>query len=107
MVACSEGLTSVIDVKAPTGKQVGQAKIPGGLLDIVAYDPVLQHLYATTDTKLVIAALGADGALTPLGTTAIPDQARSVVVDGKGFVYVGDQKGGGLLRFQDPFAAGH
>ena len=105
MVACSEGLTSVVDVKVPNGKQVGQAKLPGGIVDIIAYDAVLHHLYAATETKLVFLGLSADGAVTQLGTTVLPDQARSAVVDGKGNVYVGDQKGSGLLRYKDPFAA--
>ena len=101
----TEGLASVVDIKVAGGKQVGQAKLPGGLVDILAYDASLNHLYATTETKLVMLGVSADGSVKQLVATSLPDQARSVVADGKGFVYVGDQKGSGLLRFKDTFAA--
>ena len=105
MVACSEGIASVVDVKVAGGKQLGQAKLPGGLVDILAYDPALHHLYATTESKLVMLGLSESGDVTQLGATPVPAQTRSVVVDGKGNVYTGDQKSGALLRFKDPFAA--
>ncbi len=107
IVGCAEGIASVVDITVPGGKRLSQVKLPGTDVDVLAFDPVLGHLYATPGERLAILGLSDHGVIKVIGTTPIPTQARSVVADGKGFVYVGDQKGSGLLRFQDPLPASH
>jgi hypothetical protein len=99
-VACSEGAVHVLNVE--TGTVVGNAALGGGI-DIIAYDPELEHLYVPSrDTKtLAILAVSAQGALAVLGT--FPGTADSHCVAAAGRVWFCDPPHGRLLTIADPY----
>ncbi|HEX5339277.1 MAG TPA: hypothetical protein VFX47_00170 [Gammaproteobacteria bacterium] len=101
-VACKEGAISVLSLKA-NGKVLAHTKSGAGI-DIIAYSPVLHHLYVpgSKSATLTIFDVAPSGALTPLVTYPTAEHAHCVAADNQGHVYVCDPHGGGVLAFKDP-----
>ncbi len=103
-VGCAEGGATVLDL-AHDGRQLGSATTGAGV-DIIDYDPSLGHLYVPGGDAgtLTVLGVGADGAMTRLGSISAAEGCHSVVTDGAGRVFVGDPDDGRLLVFHDTFA---
>ena len=100
-VGCDEGKAVALDV-AHDGKRVGVASTGKGV-DIIAYNPRLQHLYVPggdSGTMTVLAA-GPGGALTVVDTVPTAADSHCVAADALGNAYVCDPGKGRLLVFRD------
>lgn len=104
-VGCDEGKATVLDV-AHGGKQLSSAATGQGV-DIIAYNPVLAHLYVPggRSATLTILGVGAGGKLEVLGSTAVAAGSHCVAADDAGHAYVCDPKQGALLVVTDPYPA--
>lgn len=104
--ACAEGKAVVIDT-AHDGKVLAAASSGRGV-DIIDYDSVRRHLYlpGARSATMTIFAVAANGALTPLVTTATANGAHCVTTDGKD-AYVCDPNGGRILVIHDPYSSAH
>src|SRR5262245_59111671 len=103
-VGCAEGSAAVLDV-GHDGAVLGSVATGKGV-DIVDYDAGRGHLYVPArDGTLSVLGVSAKGALSVLGALPIAKEAQGVTSDGKGNVFVGDPKGGRLLKLVDPYPA--
>jgi hypothetical protein len=94
-VACAAGGVKALD---STGRRVGEMKTGPGV-DNIDWLPSRHLLYAASgmDGTLTVAAVAANGSMTPFLTAKTTPGGRSVIVDGAGTAYVPDSKGGRLL----------
>jgi DNA-binding beta-propeller fold protein YncE len=104
-VGCDEGQATVLDV-THDGRQVGSAATGKGV-DIIAYSPVLAHLYVPggDSATLTILGVGPGGKLDVLGSIAVAADSHCVAADDAGHAYVCDPKQGALLVVTDPYPA--
>ncbi|CAN5416450.1 hypothetical protein BH11MYX1_BH11MYX1_46800 [soil metagenome] len=102
-VGCEEGKATVMDV-THEGKLLGSAATGKGV-DIIAYNPVLAHLYVPGGDSATLTILGvaANGTLAVLGSIGVAADSHCVAADATGHAYVCDPKHGALLVVTDPF----
>ncbi len=100
-VGCQEGKAVVLDV-AHDGKRAGVATTGKGV-DIIAYNPSLQHLYVPggESATMAILAVGAGGTLTAIENIPTAAGSHCVAADRRGHTYVCDPAEGRLLLFRD------
>lgn len=101
-VACKEGAISVLSLKAD-GKVLAHTKSGEGI-DIIAYSPILHHLYVpgSKSATLTIFDVTPSNSLTPLATYPTAEHAHCVAADNQGHIYVCNPHGGGVLAYKDP-----
>jgi len=104
-VGCDEGKATVLDI-AHGGTLLGSAGTGKGV-DIIAYNPVLAHLYIPggRSATMTILGVGPGGKLDVLGSIAVAMGSRCVAADDAGHAYVCDPKQGALLVVTDPYPA--
>jgi hypothetical protein len=102
---CAEGKAVVLDVDH-NGQQLASLAVGAGV-DVIDYNPTLEHLYLPGASSATMAILGvsATGALSLLGTVATAQGAHCVVADNQHHAWVCDPKHGQLLQVTDPFPA--
>jgi hypothetical protein len=102
-VGCSEGKAIVLDVDHE-GKILSTAQTASGV-DIIAVNLQLNHLYvpAASDGSVAVLGIGANGALTKLGTMPAAKGAHCVASDDQSRVWVCSPDSGALLVFDDTF----
>lgn len=103
-VGCAEGKVSVLSTAG--GGQVGEAASGSGV-DIIAYNPMLAHLYLPGGDSATMATIGisSDGKASVLGTVSTASDAHCVTTDDRSQVYVCDPRHGRLLVFKDSLPA--
>ncbi len=100
-VGCAEGKAETLDA-AHGGKILGEVQSGRGV-DIIAYNPLLSHLYmpgSNSGTMAVIHVLG-NGGLYVEQTMPTTHGAHCVTVDDHDGVWICDPRQGRLLFFQD------
>jgi hypothetical protein len=100
-VGCAEGKVETLDI-AHNGKILGEARSGQGV-DIIAYNPLLSHLYmsgANSGTMAVVHVLG-NGRLYVEEAMPTAHGAHCVAVDNNDGVWICDPRRGRLLFFQD------
>jgi DNA-binding beta-propeller fold protein YncE len=104
LVGCAEGALHVLDLAS--GKVVGSASSGDGV-DIIAYNPLLQHAYLPGAKSATMAMVGisSSGAAHVLATVATAKYAHCAAADDRNNVYVCDPVGGRLLVFHDSLPA--
>lgn len=100
-VGCSEGKAVALGL-AHDGKVVASAPTGAGV-DIIAWNPVLGHLYVpgARSATLTVLALGAGDRLSPVFTVATAKGAHCVATDGRDKAYVCDPRHGRMLAVTD------
>lgn len=100
-VGCSEGKATALDL-AHGGKVVASAATGAGV-DIIAWNPALQHLYVpgARSATLTILALAPGPRLRSVTTVATAKGAHCVATDGKRKAYVCDPAHGRVLAVTD------
>ncbi len=103
-VGCAEG--KAVALNATDGATLSTLSAGGGV-DIIAYNADLSHLYlnGSTQGKLTVAGVAADGTLTELAAlpTAPSTNSSCVAADPYDNIWVCDANAGQLLRFTDIF----
>jgi len=100
LAACDEGRLSVLD--SNTGKILGRASSGDGV-DIIAYNPKLEHAYLPGEASATMAIIGISSA----GVTAVLKTVQTVrgahcaTADDRNQVYICDPSHGRLLVFED------
>lgn len=104
-VGCAEGKVVALDLarhgaviaSAPTGKGV----------DIIAWNPRLDHLYVSAALSATLTVLSFDGRqLLPLQTLPAALHSHCVATDGRSMVYACDPGAGALLVYRDAAGGG-
>ena len=105
-VACGEGKVITLDA-ANGGAKLSELETGSGL-DLLSYNPELEHLYAASgaDAALSIMGVSAKGELSMLGTVPTAQGARCVVADDRSHAWVCDPDHGQVLRITDAFPKG-
>lgn len=100
-VGCANASVVVLDVD-DGGAEVGAFTLGGGA-SIIAYAPLLRHLYLRGDgeTDVVTLAVSSDGALRELARDTTTSRGHCMVADDDGGLWVCDRAQGRLLRFHD------
>lgn len=100
-VGCTEGKAVALDL-ARDGKVIASAPTGTGV-DIIAWNPALQHLYVpgARSATLTVLALGPGDRLAPVFTLATAKGAHCVATDGRHKAYVCDPRHGRVLAFTD------
>ena len=92
MVALDLARNGAVIADAHTGKGV----------DIIAWNPMLDHLYAPGAIAKTLTVLGFDGhTLRVLQTLPAAARSHCVTTDGRRKIYVCDPGAGGLLVYRD------
>ena len=99
-VGCKEGKVVALDLDH-AGRIEASAKIGAGV-DIIAWNPVLHHLYAPGAVSATMSVLDfSGGALKPVATVPTAAHAHCVATDGKSVAYVCDPGAGALIVYRD------
>jgi len=101
VVGCSEGKAVVLDVAH--GGKIIDSLTEGSGVDIIAFDPVLSHVYFPGGKSGTMAILGlsAEGKLSLLGRATTAASSHCVAVDDRHQAWVCDPKNGRLLLVPD------
>lgn len=99
-VGCAEGKVVALDL-ARNGAVISSA--PTGMgVDIIAWNPVLHHLYAPGAISKTLTVLSFNGAkLQQLQVLPAATRSHCVTTDGRSMVYVCDPNAGALLVYRD------
>jgi hypothetical protein len=78
-------------------------------LSILAYAPMLGHVYLRGDPGMPVAMVGVsnNGALSMLGEVFAETAGKCMTADDRGYLWVCDSAHGRLLRFNDTYPASH
>lgn len=100
-VGCTEGKADALDLDHG-GAVVASAKTGKGV-DIIAWNPTLQHLYvpAARSATLTVLELGKDGKLHGVATAKAARGSHCVATDGVSKAYVCDPRHGRILAYDD------
>ena len=99
-VGCAEGKVVALDL-ARNGAVIASAPTGKGV-DIIAWNPALDHLYAPGAIAKTLTVLGYDGhALRVLQTLPAAARSHCVTTDGRDKAYVCDPGAGALLVYRD------
>ncbi|MDA3912874.1 hypothetical protein [Oleiagrimonas sp.] len=101
LVGCKEGKVVALD-PASDGKILGHAKVGAGV-DIIAWNPVLRHVYAPGARSATLSVLTMDprGRLKRVATAPAAPHAHCVTTDGRRHVYVCDPAAGAVISYTD------
>ncbi len=99
-VGCKEGRVVALDLDH-AGRIEASAKVGAGV-DIIAWNPVLHHVYAPGAVSATMTVLDfKDGTLKPVATVPTAAHAHCVATDGKAVAYVCDPGAGALIVYRD------
>jgi hypothetical protein len=100
---CQEGKATVLDIKQD-GRVLGSLSAGNGI-DIISYNPQLNHLYLPggKSATMAIVAVSNQGQLSLLKTIKTAGGAHCVVADNANQVWVCDPEHGQVLLFEDKF----
>ena len=99
-VGCKEGKVVALDLDH-AGRIEASAKVGAGV-DIIAWNPVLHHVYAPGAVSATMTVLDfQDGTLKPIATVPTAAHAHCVATDGKAMAYVCDPGAGALIVYRD------
>ncbi|MDE2148661.1 MAG: hypothetical protein KGJ55_02260 [Gammaproteobacteria bacterium] len=100
-VGCREGKVVALD-PADHGRVVASAEVGRGV-DIIAWNPLLRHVYApgAVSATLSVLELTADNRLVDVATVAAAAHSHCVVTDGRHTAYVCDPAAGALIVYRD------
>lgn len=104
-VGCTEGKAVALDV-AHGGKILATLKTPATGVDIIAYNPKLQHLYlpgGKSATMAIIKVSENGKKMELLGTVPTAARAHCVTTDQASTAYICDPGAGKILVIQDPY----
>lgn len=99
-VGCKEGKVVALDTAAH-GRVIASERVGVGV-DLIAWNPVLRHLYAPGARSATMAVLAYDGrTLHSVVTVPTASGAHCVASDGRSVAYVCDPRAGALIVFRD------
>ena len=99
-VGCKEGKVVALDLDH-AGRIEASAKVGAGV-DIIAWNPVLHHVYAPGAVSATMSVLDfSGGALKTVATVPTAAHAHCVATDGKSVAYVCDPGAGALIVYRD------
>lgn len=100
-VGCQEGKVVALDLDA-NGRIIASAPVGAGV-DIIAWNPLLRHLYAPGAISATMTVLGYDGhGFTTRASVPTAAHAHCVATDERHQAYVCDPGAGALLVYRDP-----
>ncbi|EQD27748.1 YVTN beta-propeller repeat-containing protein, partial [mine drainage metagenome] len=100
-VGCQEGKVVALDLDA-NGRIIASAPVGAGV-DIIAWNPLLRHLYAPGAISATMTVLGYDGhGFTARASVPTATHAHCVTTDARHQAYVCDPGAGALLLYRDP-----
>jgi outer membrane protein assembly factor BamB len=98
-VGCREGKVVALDTR--DGHVIASAQVGAGV-DIIAWNPLLRHLYAPGAIRADMTVLGYDGhAFATLARVPTAAHAHCVTTDERHQAYVCDPGAGALLVYRD------